>query len=80
MSFRTARACQRTRPDATIVWPMGTQLARVGRQCRSRGDPVQRVLHLKSAVTALPDGTVIGYPPNVARPAQFTQFLAFALG
>ena len=40
------------------------------------GVPVQRVLHLKSAVTALPDGTVIGYPPNVARPAQFPQFLA----
>ena len=27
--------------------------------------PVRRVLHLKSAVTALPDGTVIGYPANV---------------
>jgi len=29
------------------------------------GVPVQKVLHLKSAVTALPDGTVIGYPPLV---------------
>ena len=27
--------------------------------------PVKKVLHLKSAVTALPDGTVIGYPPLV---------------
>lgn len=27
--------------------------------------PVSRVLHLKSGVTALPDGTVIGYPPLV---------------
>lgn len=27
--------------------------------------PLTRVLHLKSAVTALPDGTVIGYPPLV---------------
>ena len=27
--------------------------------------PVKKVLHLKSAVTALPDGTVIGYPPFV---------------
>ena len=32
------------------------------------GVPVHRVLHLKSAVTALPDGTVIGYPPNVDDP------------
>ena len=24
-----------------------------------------KVLHLKSAVTALPDGTIIGYPPLV---------------
>ena len=29
------------------------------------GVPVQKVLHLKSAVTALPDGTVVGYPPLV---------------
>lgn len=27
--------------------------------------PLTKVLHLKSAVTALPDGTVIGYPPLV---------------
>ena len=27
-----------------------------------------KVLHLKSAVTALPDGTVIGYPPRGRRP------------
>ncbi|MER0478977.1 dimethylargininase [Streptomyces sp. Edi2] len=37
--------------------------------------PVSRVLHLKSAVTALPDGTVIGYPPLVDDPAAFTRFL-----
>lgn len=29
----------------------------------------QTVLHLKSAVTALPDGTVIGYPPLVQDPS-----------
>jgi dimethylargininase len=34
------------------------------------------VLHLKSAVTALPDGTVIGYPPLVDDPSVFPQFLA----
>lgn len=37
--------------------------------------PVTKVLHLKSAVTALPDGTVIGYPPLVDDPTLFTQFL-----
>ncbi|WP_043263686.1 dimethylargininase [Streptomyces sp. CT34] len=36
--------------------------------------PVSRVLHLKSAVTALPDGTVIGYPPLVDDPAVFPGF------
>lgn len=38
--------------------------------------PVSKVLHLKSAVTALPDGTVIGYPPLVDDPALFDRFLA----
>jgi dimethylargininase len=37
--------------------------------------PVTRVLHLKSAVTALPDGTIIGWPPNVDDPDIFPQFL-----
>ncbi|MFD5736761.1 dimethylargininase [Streptomyces sioyaensis] len=37
--------------------------------------PVSRVLHLKSAVTALPGGTVIGYPPLVDDPALFPRFL-----
>ncbi|MFB8348412.1 dimethylargininase [Streptomyces niveus] len=38
--------------------------------------PVSRVLHLKSAVTALPDGTVIGHPPLVDDPSLFPRFLA----
>jgi len=38
--------------------------------------PVTKVLHLKSAVTALPDGTVIGYPPLVDDPSVFPAFLA----
>ncbi|MGA2835174.1 MAG: dimethylargininase [Acidimicrobiales bacterium] len=37
--------------------------------------PTQLVLHLKSAVTALPDGTVIGYPPIVDDPRMFSRFL-----
>lgn len=38
--------------------------------------PVSRALHLKSAVTALPDGTVIGYAPLVDDPSLFPRFLA----
>jgi dimethylargininase len=37
--------------------------------------PVTRALHLKSAVTALPDGTVIGYAPLVEDTALFDAFL-----
>ncbi|QNE73695.1 N(G),N(G)-dimethylarginine dimethylaminohydrolase [Streptomyces finlayi] len=37
--------------------------------------PVSKVLHLKSAVTALPDGTVVGYPPLVDEPSLFGRFL-----
>ncbi|WP_278237003.1 dimethylargininase [Isoptericola sp. AK164] len=37
--------------------------------------PVTRVLHLKSAVTALPDGTVIGHEPLVEAPELFERFV-----
>jgi dimethylargininase len=37
--------------------------------------PLSKVLHLKSAVTALPDGTVIGYEPLVDDPAVWDSFL-----
>ena len=37
--------------------------------------PVSKVLHLKSAVTALPDGTVIGHIPKVDTPSLFARFL-----
>ncbi len=40
------------------------------------GIPVSRVLHLKSGVTALPDGTVIGYEPLVDEPGRWPSFLA----
>jgi dimethylargininase len=39
------------------------------------GVPVRKVLHLKSAVTALPDGTVVGYPPLVDDPTVWPAFL-----
>jgi dimethylargininase len=40
------------------------------------GVPTTKALHLKSAVTALPDGTVIGYRPLVDDPDMFPTFLA----
>jgi len=38
--------------------------------------PVTTVLHLKSAVTALPDGSIIGHPPLVDDPAVWARFVA----
>ena len=38
--------------------------------------PVTKVLHLKSAVTALPDGTVIGYEPLVEGKDIYDRFVA----
>lgn len=37
--------------------------------------PIESVLHLKSAVTALPDGTVVGHPPLVDEPHAWARFL-----
>lgn len=51
----------------TIVSPLGYTVIAV---------PVSKVLHLKSGVTALPDGTIIGYPPLVDNPELFDRFLA----
>lgn len=50
-----------------ILEPVGANVVSV---------PVSKVLHLKSAVTALPDGTVIGYPANVDDPSFFPSFRA----
>jgi dimethylargininase len=49
-----------------ILMPLGARVIAV---------PLTRVLHLKSAVTALPDGTVIGFPPLVDDPGLFERFL-----
>jgi dimethylargininase len=38
--------------------------------------PVTKVLHLKSGVTALPDGTVVGFPPLVDDTGTYPRFLA----
>jgi dimethylargininase len=37
--------------------------------------PLTKALHLKSAVTALPDGTIIGYEPVVDDPSVFDVFV-----
>jgi dimethylargininase len=37
--------------------------------------PIRKVLHLKSAVTALPDGSVIGFVPLVDDPSLFPRFM-----
>jgi dimethylargininase len=50
-----------------IIGPLGYSVVAV---------PVTKALHLKSAVTALPDGTVIGFPKLVDDPALFDRFLA----
>jgi dimethylargininase len=47
-----------------------------GRGWDVRPVPVTKVLHLKSAVTALPDGTVVGYADHVDDPAAFDRFMA----
>jgi dimethylargininase len=38
--------------------------------------PLTKVLHLKTAVTALPDGTIIGWPDALDDPAFFPHFIA----
>lgn len=38
--------------------------------------PLTKALHLKSAVTALPDGTIIGWEPVVDDPGLYPSFLA----
>lgn len=38
--------------------------------------PVTKVLHLKSACTALPDGSVIGFPDALDDPSAFPRFVA----
>jgi dimethylargininase len=51
---------------AAYLEPYGAQVVPV---------PISKVLHLKSAVTALPDGTVVGYEPHVDDPDVWPSFL-----
>ncbi len=49
-----------------ILEPLGARVVAV---------PLTKVLHLKSAVTALPDGSIIGYAPLVDDPQFFPRFV-----
>ncbi len=51
---------------AELLGPLGARVV---------GVPVSRVLHLKTAVTALPDGSIVGYEPNVDDPTVWPAFL-----
>ncbi|WP_410792195.1 dimethylargininase [Kribbella sp. C-35] len=62
------------RTNAAGIQQLREAFAPLGAEVRAV--PVQKVLHLKSAVTALPDGTVVGYEPLVDDPAAFDKFRA----
>jgi dimethylargininase len=49
-----------------LVAPMGISVIAV---------PMTKALHLKSAITALPDGSLIGYPPVLDDPGFFPHFI-----
>ncbi len=66
-TVRTAPIADGIRQLAAYLAPFGATVIAV---------PLTKALHLKSAVTALPDGTVIGYEPVVDDPSVFQMFLA----
>jgi dimethylargininase len=61
------------RTNESGVTQLATALGQFGP--RVTGVPVSKVLHLKSAITALPDGTFLGYPPLVDEPARWPGLL-----
>ena len=61
------------RTNESAVVQLGEMLAPLGAEVH--GVPVSKVLHLKSAVTALPDGTVVGYEPLVDDRSVWPSFL-----
>ena len=52
---------------AELLGPLGPRVV---------GVPVSRTLHLKSSVTALPDGTIVGFEPLVDDSAVWPSFLS----
>ena len=61
------------RTNASGVEQLGELLGPLG--ARVVGVPVSRSLHLKSSITALPDGTIVGFEPLVDDPAGWPSFL-----
>jgi dimethylargininase len=70
---RTVWVGVRGRTNETGLEQLAAHLTPLG--ARVVGVPVALVLHLKSAVTALPDGTVVGFEPLVDDPAAWDPFL-----
>jgi dimethylargininase len=64
---------QSGRTNAVGIRQLADYLAPFG--ARVIGVPLTKALHLKSAVTALPDGTIIGYAPVMDDPSVFEVFL-----
>jgi dimethylargininase len=62
------------RTNESAVVQLAEMLAPLGAEVH--GVPISKVLHLKSAVTALPDGTVVGHEPLVDDPSAWPSFLA----
>lgn len=60
------------RTDEEGVAQLAAHLEPLG--ARVVGVPLTKVLHLKSAVTALPDGTVVGHEPLVDDPSVWERF------
>ena len=60
------------RTNGAGIQQLARHLATVG--MRTQAVTVERALHLKSAVTALPDGTVIGWDPVVDWPGAFPAY------
>ena len=63
---------QSGRTDAAAIEQVRRAVEPLGR--RVVAVPLTKVLHLKSAVTALPDGTVIGYDPLVDDTGAFADY------
>jgi dimethylargininase len=60
--------------NAAAIAQLGRMLAPLGYTVTAV--PMTKALHLKSALTALPDGTIIGYEPVVDDPSMFPSFVA----
>lgn len=62
------------RTNAEGIRQLRAIAGRLGREVAAV--PVSKVLHLKSAVTALPDGTVLGHPSTIDDASMWRSFLA----